>query len=205
MSIFTTGAVAVRWERTVRGEQVAAFLRVADYGSGPYFSLTGEGTAGPWRGQWGTIHEAVAQDHPGLAPLIPWHLSAGGVPLNYEANALYWAELVLGIGNRWNQEPPPPGTATREILARHLLEREVQDSNRVDYELMRLAAGADNGVAGTARKDFCDYLFSRRARLRGLWKDACAAFDIPWDWWRAWWEPTAEEIAAARAHAPGGP
>lgn len=56
----------------------------------------------------GCIHDIIEKAHPNLIPLIRWHLAGEDSPsMHYPANAAYFYELYLGIGEYQKPEDTP--------------------------------------------------------------------------------------------------
>ena len=73
-------------------------------GQEPYFTVTGsayERESDRKPSASGTLHDVLANWYPEYAHLFRWHLvSQSGLPIHYEANAIYWLEYILGV-SRW--------------------------------------------------------------------------------------------------------
>lgn len=121
----------------------------------PYFSITAEISKDGRVESCGCLHSEIRETFPELAELIPFHLaSTDGRPMHYVANAIYWAELTMGI-SKWQGETAIPRghNSFEDVLASHALADVLGDREELTDAIM------------LSKPDFKAWLESRGPRL----------------------------------------
>jgi hypothetical protein len=134
----------------------------------PYFSITGEIFGKRGMETCGYIHNEIRKHFPELANLIPFHLcDSNATPMHYVANAVYWAELAMGVGQWHGKTDIPNGYASFEdVLASHILADVLGDRDEMK-DAIRLS-----------KPDFKAWLESRMDKLGAAMKTALESHGI---------------------------
>lgn len=88
----------------------------------PYWSVTAEISSRPLFTSrsihsCGCLHSDVREYFPELAPTLKWHLSTGGIPMHYVANAKFWHDMANGLVKRGEYDPDPRSTFVSHVCA----------------------------------------------------------------------------------------
>ena len=113
------------WRKMVSGEYLRVTYGIdyefgAKHNQASSFSITADLGEKHSRGYirdigGGWMHEAIEATFPELAYLIPWHLCAlEEGPMHYEANAVCWAEYIVGFSAL--TAPPTPVKAFKSTV-----------------------------------------------------------------------------------------
>jgi hypothetical protein len=150
-----------------------------------YFSITaGILQVAPWGGfsnvGGGCCHERIVQAFPELAELVPFHLwDQDGRNMHYVANAVYWAELELGISKWQERTAVPHGYDTFfDVLASHVGADVLGDREQVREELRAFGCRHSEGLEKTARGEFERFLERRVPALKAAFDKAMAKFGV---------------------------
>lgn len=150
------------------GTMVVAYGLRSFAGQLPYFSITAEINKDGREVSCGCLHDEIRRTFPELAELIPFHLcTTNGFPIHYVANAMYWAELTMGVSRYQDKTDIPRGyNSFEDVLASHILADVLNDREEM-MEAITLT-----------KPDFESWLNSRTPRLLEIMTNTLASHGI---------------------------